>query len=139
MNDEMTLNCRLNIKYDFIFNESSILILYNLLYDSAIAGGKTMGIMKNNMSTNVRKLIIRYSPLLLLAVMLSFILSKLIVIGSEIISNSINVMISGEQIYMKELFLKMGMIIIISMIISFLQSFSAEYLVFVYRRNVKIR
>ena len=82
-----------------------------------------MGIMKNNMSTNVRKLIIRYSPLLLLAVMLSFILSKLIVIGSEIISNSINVMISGEQIYMKELFLKMGMIIIISMIISFLQSF----------------
>ena len=94
MNDKMTLNCRLNIKYDFIFNESSILILYNLLYDSAIAGGKTMGIMKNNMSTNVRKLIIRYSPLLLLAVMLSFILSKLIVIGSEIISNSINVMIS---------------------------------------------
>lgn len=82
-----------------------------------------MGIMKNNMSRNVRKLIIRYSPLLLLAVMLSFILSKLIVIGSEIISNSINVMISGEQIYMKELFLKMGMIIIISMIISFLQSF----------------
>ena len=76
-----------------------------------------MGIMKNNMSTNVRKLIIRYSPLLLLAVMLSFILSKLIVIGSEIISNSINVMISGEQIYMKELFLKMGMIIIISMIV----------------------
>lgn len=123
MNDKMTLNCRLNIKYDFIFNESSILILYNLLYESAIAGGKTMGIMKNNMSTNVRKLIIRYSPLLLLAVMLSFILSKLIVIGSEIISNSINVMISGEQIYMKELFLKMGMIIIISMIISFLQSF----------------
>ena len=48
MNDKMTLNCRLNIKYDFIFNESSILILYNLLYDSAIAGGKTMGIMKNN-------------------------------------------------------------------------------------------
>ena len=82
-----------------------------------------MGIMKNNMSRNVRKLIIRYSPLLLLAVMLSFILSKLIVIGSEIISNSINVMISGEQIYMKELFLKMGIIIIISMIISFLQSF----------------
>lgn len=40
-----------------------------------------MGIMKNNMSRNVRKLIIRYSPLLLLAVMLSFILSKLIVIG----------------------------------------------------------
>ena len=79
-----------------------------------------MGIMKNNMSRNVRKLIIRYSPLLLLAVMLSFILSKLIVIGSEIISNSINVMISGEQIYMKELFLKMGIIIIISMIISFL-------------------
>lgn len=88
-----------------------------------MVGGKTVGIMKNNnMSRNVRKLIVRYSPLLLLAVMLSFILSKLIVTGSEIISNSINVMISGEQIYMKELCLKMGMIIIISMIMSFLQS-----------------
>lgn len=81
-----------------------------------------MGIIENNMSGNVRKLIIRYSPLLLLAVILSFILSKLIVTGSEIISDSIDVMISGEQIYMNELCLKMGMIIIISMIISFLQN-----------------
>lgn len=88
-----------------------------------MVGGKSMESMKNNnISRNVRKLVVRYSPLLFLAVMLSLILSKLIVAGSEIISNAINAMISGENISIKELCLKMGMIIAISMIMSFLQS-----------------
>lgn len=85
--------------------------------------GIAIGIKKmNNMSKNIRKIIVRYSPLLLLAVLLSFLLSKLLVAGTEIISNAINAMISGEQIYMKELCLETGMIIAISMIMSFLQS-----------------
>lgn len=81
-----------------------------------------MKIINNNISGNLRKLILRYSPLLLLSVMLSFVLSELIVTGSEIISDAINAIISQENISMKDLCLKMGIIIVISMLLSFLQS-----------------
>lgn len=82
-----------------------------------------MKLMKNNnLSENVRTLIVRYSPFLFMSVLLSFILSELIVTGTEIISASINVIISEKNISVRELCLKMGIIIVISMVTSFVKS-----------------
>ena len=72
----------------------------------------------------LKKLVISNSPLLIMAAILSFILSKLVVVGSEVISDAVNTLILEEEINLYVLCLKMCVIICISMAMSFSRSIS---------------
>lgn len=74
----------------------------------------------------LRNLIVRNSSFLIIAVILSFVLSKLVVIGSQEISNSVNTLSMGEQVNLRELCFTMGLIIFVAMILSFFRSICNE-------------
>lgn len=80
--------------------------------------------MKNK---NVLKtIIVKNIFLFILAAVLSFILSELVVKGSQIISNSINTMLSDESVDIKSLVIKTGIIILAAMFVSFFRSICNE-------------
>lgn len=80
--------------------------------------------MKQN--TLVRKMIYKYIYLFLLSTLFLFVLSELIVQGSDFISNAINLMLEGETVDVVSLITKTGLIIIIAMVVSFFRSVCNE-------------
>lgn len=74
----------------------------------------------------LRKIILKNSPFFVMAAILSFILSELVVVGSGLISDSVNVLTIGESVDVRSLCLKMGVIILISIIISYTRSICNE-------------
>lgn len=72
-----------------------------------------------NTKSILQKIVTKYSPLLITAVILSFILSKLVVVGTDLIQTAINTLTVGENIIINQLFLEMATIINLSMIASF--------------------
>lgn len=92
--------------------------------------------MKQN--TLVRKMICKYIYLFLLSTLFLFVLSELIVQGSDFISNAINLMLEGETVDVVSLITKTGLIIIIAMVVSFLEAFVMNVLVSIFRKNAKI-
>ena len=67
----------------------------------------------------LRKIIVKNSPFFAIAVILSFVLSELVVVGSGLISDSVNVLTIGRSVDMRSLSLEMGIIILISMAMSY--------------------
>lgn len=80
--------------------------------------------MKHN--TVVRKIICKYIYLFLFAALFLFVLSELIVQGSDFISNAINLMLEGEKVDVISLITQTGLIIIIAMVVSFFRSVCNE-------------
>ena len=74
----------------------------------------------------LRKIIVKNSPFFAIAVILSFILSELVVVGSGLISDSVNVLTIGGSVDMRSLSLEMGIIILISMAMSYTRSICNE-------------
>lgn len=72
------------------------------------------------------KIIAKNSILFVLAASLSLILSGLIVKGSQIISNSINIMLANEKMDINNLVMKTGIIIIAAMFVSFFRGICNE-------------
>ncbi|MGN0340360.1 MAG: ABC transporter ATP-binding protein [Lachnospira sp.] len=86
----------------------------------------------------LRKIVAKYSPYLIIAVILSFIVSDLVVIGSGKISNSVNIMAIGEQVDVTNLCFEMGIIILAAMIITFLRSVCNEVFSIEIQKQCKI-
>lgn len=74
----------------------------------------------------IRKFAVQYSPFLVIAAILSFLLSEFVVLGSGKISDSVNSLTVGERVDIKKLCFEMGGIILISMILAYLRSICNE-------------
>ncbi len=74
----------------------------------------------------IRKFAVQYSPFLVIAAILSFLLSEFVVLGSGKISDSVNSLTLGESVDIKRLCFEMGGIIFISMILAYLRSICNE-------------
>ena len=68
----------------------------------------------------------KYCYLFVVARILSYILSELVVIGSEIISNAINAMFDGDNIDIEYVAGNTLLIIIISMVVTYIKSITNE-------------
>ena len=71
-------------------------------------------------------IIVKNIILFVLAAVLAFILSELVVEGSQIISNSINTMLAGDKVGINILVMKTGIIVIAAMFVSFFRSICNE-------------
>lgn len=72
------------------------------------------------------EIVVKNSSFLIIAITLSFILSELVVIGSEIITDAVNTLILEEKVNVSSLCFRMGIIILVAMTISFLRSICNE-------------
>lgn len=68
----------------------------------------------------------KYSYLFVLATLLAIVLSELVVVASELISQSINLLTVGQKVDTKELLIRAGIITVASMVVAFLKSLSGE-------------
>ena len=74
----------------------------------------------------IRRIMLKYCYLFVVAGILSYILSELVVIGSEIISNAINAMFDGDNIDIEYVAGNTLLIIIISMVVTYIKSITNE-------------
>lgn len=108
------------MKIAFIIDEITFLILYNN------AKVKTRGGIIMRTQHTIRRIMLKYCYLFVVAGILSYILSELVVIGSEIISNAINAMFDGDNIDIEYVAGNTLLIIIISMVVTYIKSITNE-------------
>lgn len=69
---------------------------------------------------------LKYSYLLVLSILLEIVLSGMVVVASDLISEAINMLTEGQNIDTKELLIKAGIITFVSMLVAFFKSLSGE-------------
>ena len=74
----------------------------------------------------MKKIALKYSYLFVAAALLALVLSELVVLASEIISQAVNSLIEGKNVDTKELLLNAGIITALSMVVSFLKTIIGE-------------
>lgn len=72
------------------------------------------------------RILCKYSYIFVMSLVFTFAMSELIVIGADIISGSINLMLDGKWVDILELVIKTSIVIIVSVIVSFLRSVTNE-------------
>ncbi len=72
------------------------------------------------------RILCKYSYIFVMSLVFTFAMSELIVIGADIISGSINLMLDGKQVDILELVIKTSIVIVVSIMVSFLRSVTNE-------------
>lgn len=90
-----------------------------------------------NQKYSVKSIALKYSWLFVVAGILSYVLSKLVIKGSELITDAINTIMGGNAIDIGALAYRTMWIIIVSMILTFVKTLMGESFSIKVQRNCK--